>query len=73
MEARLYESTSDVLELLARLNQQVVPWWYLYRNTVPSVASPNVKAWVAGAPMNGEEVEVGMETSENGILLAIFG
>lgn len=72
MEASFDETTSDVFDLLARLDEKVVSWWDLDGNTVSGVACPDVKTRIAGASMNGEEVEICVETSQNGVLLTVL-
>lgn len=72
VEASFDESTSDVLNLLARLDKEVVSWWDLDGNTVSGVACPDVKTRVAGATMDGEEVEVCVEAGQDGVLLAVL-
>lgn len=61
VEASFDETTSDVFDLFARLDEKVVSWWDLDGNTVSRVACPDVKTRVAGATMDGEEVEICVE------------
>lgn len=68
----LDEPAGRVLELLARLDEQVVSLGDLDGQSVAGVAGPDVEAGVAGAAVDGEEVEVGVETCEDGVLLGVF-
>jgi hypothetical protein len=67
----LYKTAGNVLQLFASLNKKVVALWYLDRDTLSSVPSPDVQAWISRAAVNGKEVEVGMEPGENGVFLPI--
>lgn len=73
MVTGLDETTGDVLNLFASLNEQIVSQWNLDGDPVASVAGPDVKAGVARAAMDGEEVEVGVEAGQDSILLAVLG
>lgn len=59
--AGLDEAACRVLELLARLDEEVVPGGDGDGQPVARVAGPDVEAWVARAPVDGEEVEVCVE------------
>lgn len=73
VETSLDQSTAQMLKLLASLNQQVSSFRReLNSNTLPTVTSPNVESGVARAAMDCEKVEVGVESCENGIFLAIL-
>lgn len=67
------QTAAEVLELFARLDQQVAACRReSYGNTFSRIACPNIQPWIPGTAMNGEEVEIGVESSKNGILLAIL-
>lgn len=72
MEASFDETTSDVLNLLACLDKEVVSWWDLDGNTVSGVACPDVKTRVAGAAMDSEEVKICMKAGQDGVLFAVL-
>lgn len=72
MITSLNKTASKMLELFAGLNEKVVSWWDADWNALAGVARPNVKAWVAGTTMNGEEVEIGVEACENGVFLTVL-
>lgn len=67
MVARCDETPREVLELLPRLDEEVIPGGDLDRNAGARVAGPDVETWVARAAVDGEEVEVGVETREDGV------
>lgn len=72
VEARLDEATGDVLDLLARLDEEVVTWGHAYGNATARVAGPDVEAGVARTAVDGEEVEVSVEAGEDGVFGAVF-
>jgi hypothetical protein len=69
----LDQPTRGVLELLARLHEEVVPGRNLDGNAVARVAGPDVEAGVARAAVDGEEVEIGVEASKDGVLCGVLG
>lgn len=71
--ARLDEAAGNVLDLLAGLDEEVVARRDLDGDAGARVAGPDVEARVAGAAVDGEEVEVGVEAGEDGVLGAVFG
>ena len=68
----LYEPARDVLDLLAGLNEEVIPGRDLDGDAASRVASPDVQTGVARTAVDGEEVEVGVEAGENGVLGAVL-
>ena len=66
------ETTSTVFELFASLDKEIVSLGDLDGKSVSGVAGPDVEAGVAGAAVDGEEVEVGVETGEDGVFLGVF-
>lgn len=70
--ARLDEPARDVLELLARLDEEVVAGRDLDGYALARVARPDVQARVARAPVDGEEVQVRVEPGQDGVLLPVF-
>ena len=72
MEASLDETTGDVLDLFASLDEEVVSGGHAYGNATASVASPDVEARVAGTAVDGEEVEIGVEAGEDSVFRAVF-
>lgn len=72
MIAGLDKPTGDVLDLLAGLDEEVVALGDFDGDAVAGVAGPDVEARVPGAAVDGEEVEVGVEASENGVFDAIL-
>ena len=67
----LYQTASNVFQLFASLDKKVVALRDLDRDTLSGIAGPDVQARIPRAAVNGEEVEIGVESSENGIFLAI--
>lgn len=61
-----------MLELLPRLDEEVVAGGDLDGDAAARVAGPDVEARVAGAAVDGEEVEVGVEAGEDGVVLAVL-
>jgi hypothetical protein len=53
------------------LDKKVIAVRDLDRDTLSSVAGPDVQARIPRAAVNGEEVEVRVETSQNGVFLTI--
>lgn len=72
MVSGLDQSTGDVLDLLAGLDEEVVALGDLDGNAGSRVAGPDVEAWVARAAVDGEEVEVGVEAGEDGVEGGVF-
>lgn len=68
----LDEPAGNVLNLLASLDEKVVAWWDLDGDAGSGVARPDVEAWIARAAVDGEEVEVGVEASEDGVFGAVL-
>jgi hypothetical protein len=60
-----------VFQLFASLDKKVVAVRDLDRDTLSGVAGPDVQARIPRAAVNGEEVEVRVETGKNGVFLAI--
>lgn len=74
MEPRAHEPAADMLQLLARLHQQIAPLPRESDGDAPAgVARPDVQAGVARAAVDGEEVEVSVEACEDRVLCAVFG
>lgn len=67
------ETPRGVFELLACLDEEIVALGDLDGDSVAGVAGPDVEAGVAGAAVDGEEVEVGVETGEDGVFFGVFG
>lgn len=61
-----------MFQLLPGLNKQVFTRRNPDGNALSSVSRPDVKAGVARAAMDSQEIEIRMESSQNGILFAIF-
>ena len=68
----LDETARYVLDLLASLDEQVVPGGDLDGDAGARVAGPNMQARVPRAAVDGEEVEVGVEAGEDGVLGAVL-
>lgn len=56
------EAAGEMLDLLSGLNQEIVARWDLDGDAIAGVACPDVQAWVARAAVDGEEVEISVET-----------
>lgn len=68
----LDEPARDVLELLARLDEEVVARRDLDRDALARVARPDVQTRVARAPVDGQEVQVRVEPGQDGVLAAVL-
>jgi len=68
----LDKPASEMLELFAGLNEEVVARRNLDGDSLSGVACPDVQAGVAGTAMNGKEVEICMEAGEDGVLFAVL-
>jgi hypothetical protein len=66
------EAAGAIFELLAGLDQEIVARGEFDGDAVAGVAGPDIEAGVAGAAVDGEEVEVGVEAGEDGVLGAVF-
>src|SRR5690606_16077974 len=66
-----HEPARDMFQLLAGLDQKVVARRDFNRDAAARVASPDVEPRVSRAAVNGEEVEIGVETGEDGVDLAV--
>ncbi len=56
------KSTGEVLQLLAGLNKEIIPFWNLDGNAFPCVASPDVQARIPRAAVNSQKVKVGVDS-----------
>ncbi len=65
----LDKTTSYVLQLFASLNKKIITLRDLDRDTLSGIAGPDVQARISRAAVNGKEVQVGMEPSENSVSL----
>ena len=73
MIACLDQTTTKMLELLASLDKKVsASRRELDRDTFSSVPGPNVQAWISRTTMDSEEVEIRVESGEDGVLLAVL-
>lgn len=72
MEARFDETTSDMLQLFSSLDEQIIACRNFDGYTFACISCPNMQARVARSPMNGQKIEIGMESSQDGIFLAIL-
>jgi hypothetical protein len=72
MVSGLDESTGDVLDLFAGLDEEVVALGNLDGNARSRVAGPDVEAGVTGTAVDGEEIEIGVEAGEDGVEGRIF-
>jgi hypothetical protein len=61
-----------VFELLPGLHEQVIALGDLDGDLASRVAGPDVKARIPAAAVDGQEVEIGVEAGEDGVLLAVF-
>lgn len=61
-----------MLQLLPGLDEQVVARRDLDRNALSGVSCPDVETGIARAAMDSQEIEVRMESGQNGVLFAIF-
>lgn len=68
----LDEAAGQVLDLLARLDEQVVALGDLDGDLLARVARPDVQARVPRPAVDGEEVEVRVEPGEDGVVLAVL-
>lgn len=72
--AGLDEAACGVLELLARLHEQVVAaGGDLDGDALARVARPDVQARVARPAVDGQEVEVRVEAGQDRVFLAVLG
>lgn len=72
VEAGLHEAAGQVLELLARLHEQVVPGGDGDGDPPPRVPRPHVQPRVPAAAVDREEVEVRVEAREDRVLGAVL-
>lgn len=63
----LDEPPGDVLKLLAGLNEQIVSRRNFDRDSITGVPRPDVQSWIPRTTMDGEEVEIGVETGKDGV------
>ena len=73
VETSLDEATGDMFELLSGLHQQIAAGSRkLDRDAFPSVPCSNIKSRVPRPPMDSQEVEIGVKTRQDGVLLPVF-
>jgi hypothetical protein len=73
VEAGLDQAAGEMLELLAGLDEEIVSLRDLDGNSPARVPGPDMETRISRAPVDGQEVEVGMEACKNGILPAVIG
>lgn len=61
-----------MLQLLASLDKQVVAGRNLDGDALSGIPCPDIETRIARAAMDSQEIEVGVESSQNGILFAVF-
>lgn len=73
MVASLDKPPGEMFDLLSCLHEKITSsWGKSDGNTLSSVTRPNMKARVSRATVDGETIEIGMKSCQNGILLAVF-
>lgn len=73
MESSLYKASAEVFKLLPSLHEEVPACrGKLDRDAFSGVACPDIQARVTRATVDSQEVEVRVESGEDGILLAIL-
>ena len=73
MEAGLDEASAEVLQLLPGLYEQIpASRWELYSNALAGVACPDIETRITGAAVDSQEIQVGVEACEDGVLLAVL-
>lgn len=73
MEARLDEATAEMLKLFPGLyKEEATGRRELDRDTFARVTSPHVQTGIPRTSMNGEEVEVGVETGKDSVFLPVL-
>lgn len=73
MEASLDKAPGKILDLLSCLHEEIASsLGKSDGNTLSSVPRPNMEAWVSRTTVNGETVEIGMKSCQDGIFLAVL-
>lgn len=72
MKSSLDQPAGDVLELFSGLDEQVVALGDLDSDALSCIACPDVQPGITRAAVDGEEVEVGVEASQYGVLFAVL-
>lgn len=72
MESGFDQTTTKMFKLLACLDKKVVPFWHFHGDTLPGISCPDMKTWISGATVDGEEIEISMKAGKDGVLFAIF-
>lgn len=71
--ASFNKTAAEMLKLFASLDEQVTTGgWKLDRDSFSVVPSPDVEPGVPRAAMDGQEVQICMESSKNSIFIAMF-
>jgi len=73
MEASSDQSAGNMFQLFPCLNKEITPFGNFDWDALSSVACPDIETGVARTTMNSQEIEIGMETSENGVFLPVLG
>lgn len=73
MEASLDKPPSEMLDLLSCLYEKKTSSWRKPDgNALSSIPCPNMEAWVSRTTVNGEAIEIGVKSCQDGILVAVF-
>lgn len=73
MEASLDKPPSKMFDLFSRLYEKIASGGgKSNRNALSSVSCPDMEARVSRTTVDGETIEIGMKSCQNGIFLAIF-
>ena len=73
VEASLDKPPGKMLDLLSCLHEKITSSWGKSNgNALSSVPRPNMKARVSRTTVDGETIEIGMKSCQNGIFLAVF-
>ena len=72
MKAGFDEAAGDVFDLFSGLDEEIVSRWNLDGDSVAGVSRPDVETWVARTAVDGQEVEICVEASQDGVELGIF-
>ena len=73
MKASSDQSAGDMLQLFPCLDEEIIPLGNFDWDALSSVTCPDIETRIARTTVNSQEIEVRMETSENGVFLPILG
>ena len=72
MKASFDQPPGNMFQLFPSLDEEKIPLGNFDWDALSSVTCPDIETRIARTTMNGQEIEIGMKTSENGVFLSVL-